>query len=159
MEFEYSLISEPPGDDVRTLKPLPCYGRGLPLIPLEELPLFQYLKRDYEMAQPVNASREVPSGIGRGSVSKLSGFSMEDYSDEDHNVVSLYWQHQKPLSASNLNAGLEPSRRKLHSLKFCGLVKFCSCRTAVLECESELTGKVFFFFFLWGRHTLSTRQI
>ncbi|XP_037576193.1 uncharacterized protein LOC119458426 isoform X3 [Dermacentor silvarum] len=110
MEFEYSLISEPPGDDVRTLKPLPCYGRGLPLIPLEELPLFQYLKRDYEMAQPVNASREVPSGIGRGSVSKLSGFSMEDSSDEDHNVVSLYWRHQKPLSTSNLNAGLEPSR-------------------------------------------------
>lgn len=112
MEFEYSAISQPPVDDVPTVKPLRCYGRGLPLIPLEELPLFQYLKRKHEetLAQPLSANREVPSGIGRGRVVKLSGFSVEDSSEEDYDVVGSYWRHQKPLCASDLNAGLEPSR-------------------------------------------------
>lgn len=112
MEFEYSAISQPPVDDVPTVKPLRCYGRGLPLIPLEELPLFQYLKRKHEetLAQPLSANREVPSGIGRGSVAKLSGFSVEDFSEEDYDVVGSYWRRQKPLCASDLNAGLEPSR-------------------------------------------------
>ncbi|XP_050049931.2 uncharacterized protein [Dermacentor andersoni] len=112
MEFEYSAISQPPVDDVPTVKPLRCYGRGLPLIPLEELPLFQYLKRKHEetLAQPLSANREVPSGIGRGRVAKLSGFSVEDSSEEDYDVVGSYWRHQKPLCASDLNAGLEPSR-------------------------------------------------
>ncbi|XP_049267873.1 uncharacterized protein LOC119379251 isoform X4 [Rhipicephalus sanguineus] len=111
MEFEYSVISQPPVDDSPTCIPLPCYGRGLPLTPLAELPIYQYLKKQHEeeLLQSGRAN-EVPSGIGRGRISTLSsGFSVEDSSDAgDNDVVGSYWRNQVPLRVSSLNAGLEP---------------------------------------------------
>ncbi|XP_075552618.1 uncharacterized protein LOC142585605 isoform X2 [Dermacentor variabilis] len=44
MEHQPSQSGKPPVDEIKVI-PLPCYGRGSKLIPLDELPLFQYLKR------------------------------------------------------------------------------------------------------------------
>ncbi|KAL1439251.1 hypothetical protein MTO96_010287 [Rhipicephalus appendiculatus] len=110
MEFEYSVISQPPVDDSPTCIPLPCYGRGLPLTPLAELPIYQYLKKQHEekLLQSGRAN-EVPSGIGRGRISTLSsGFPAEDSDAGANDVVGSYWRNQVPLRVSSLDAGLEP---------------------------------------------------
>ncbi|XP_065289307.1 uncharacterized protein [Dermacentor albipictus] len=91
MEHQCSQSDEPEEADYDKVIPLPCYGRGSKLIPLDELPLFQYLKR-----QAALRGRLHPSSY--------------ESSDADHNkyIGKSGCSRQTPLCAPALNAGLEP---------------------------------------------------
>ncbi|XP_075533218.1 uncharacterized protein LOC142566258 isoform X2 [Dermacentor variabilis] len=68
---------KPPVDGNKVI-PLPCYGRGSKLIPLEELPFFQYLKRQATLHGGV-VVRE------RGHPPQKHHQSSDESSDAEHN--------------------------------------------------------------------------
>ncbi|XP_075552580.1 uncharacterized protein LOC142585617 isoform X1 [Dermacentor variabilis] len=88
MEHQPSQSGKPPVDEIKVI-PLPCYGRGSKLIPLDELPLFQYLKRQAAL--------------------QGGAHSADQLSDAEHNkdVGSSDGSHEVPLCAPALKVGLE----------------------------------------------------
>ncbi|XP_070396649.1 uncharacterized protein [Dermacentor albipictus] len=97
MEHQRSQSGEPPVDEIKVI-PLPCYGRGHKLVPLDELPLFQYLKRQAALQGEAAAGE-------RGSAPQEHQHS----SDAEHNkdIGSSDGSHEMPLGAPALNVGLE----------------------------------------------------
>ncbi|XP_075532946.1 uncharacterized protein LOC142566079 isoform X2 [Dermacentor variabilis] len=103
MEHQFSQSGKPLDDDDKVI-PLRCYGRGWKLIPLDELPIFQYLKRHVALKGVTVAGER-----GRPP-EKHSHPSSYDSSDADHNkyIGKSGCSRQTPLRATALSAGLEP---------------------------------------------------
>ncbi|XP_065286371.1 uncharacterized protein [Dermacentor albipictus] len=100
MEHQRSQSGKPPVDEIKLI-PLPCYGRGHKLVPLDELPLFQYLKR-----QAALQGKLVPEELGRPP--QKHHHSSDDSSDAEHkDIGSSGGSHEMPLCAPALNVGLE----------------------------------------------------
>ncbi|XP_054917329.2 uncharacterized protein [Dermacentor andersoni] len=103
MEHQCSQSGKPLDDDDKVI-PLRCYGRGWKLIPLDELPIFQYLKRQAALQGVAVAGER-----GRPP-EKHSHPSSYESSDADHNkyIGKSGCSRQTRLCAPALNAGLEP---------------------------------------------------
>ncbi|XP_070395579.1 uncharacterized protein [Dermacentor albipictus] len=101
MEHQRSQCGEPPVDEIKLI-PLKCYGRGHKLVPLDELPLFQYLKRQAALQGEAAAGE-------RGSAPQEHHHSPDQLSDAEHNkdIGSSDGSHEMPLGAPALNVGLE----------------------------------------------------
>ncbi|XP_072141932.1 uncharacterized protein [Dermacentor andersoni] len=101
MEHQRSQSGKPPVDGNKVI-PLRCYGRGWKLIPLDELPIFQYLKRQATLQGVVVAGE-------RGRPPQKHHHSSDELPDSEHNkdIGSSGGSHEMPLCAPALNVGLE----------------------------------------------------
>ncbi|XP_064478236.1 uncharacterized protein LOC135391744 isoform X1 [Ornithodoros turicata] len=85
-------------------KPLPCWCRGVEIVPLEELPLFQYLKAHREHLQNGLSSTNgfriqgLGRGIPRNDMVMPADYSASSSDEEDlGDYVGRYWRRQQPL--------------------------------------------------------------
>ncbi|XP_049511688.1 trithorax group protein osa-like isoform X2 [Dermacentor silvarum] len=108
MAHQHNQSSKPPADDdeIRSI-PLPCYGRGQPLIPLEDLPVFQFLKR-----QATTQGKRIGKGRGRRPPYQNSRPSSDESSDVEHkkDVGIIGCSSRTPPFKPASNSGLEPMK-------------------------------------------------
>ncbi|XP_050029377.2 uncharacterized protein [Dermacentor andersoni] len=72
----HKQAAEPPKDDEVVVIPLPCWGRGSKLVPLDELPLFQFLKR--QAAEKSGLFIPSQPGNATGTAEKTRGATSPD---------------------------------------------------------------------------------
>ncbi|XP_077490345.1 uncharacterized protein LOC144101170 isoform X2 [Amblyomma americanum] len=102
LDIEYSQCIKTPLDFEEDCQPLPCWGRGRRLIPLQELPLFKFLKKATQ-ENPGFLGRHAAPGVGRGRPTNGVSHSMPDDLSDRIDVVGAYWRQQRPLRAPTFN--------------------------------------------------------
>ncbi|XP_077531605.1 uncharacterized protein LOC144143849 [Haemaphysalis longicornis] len=106
MDFDYSTLSATEVEAPKMARPLPCWCRDRELVPLEENPLLQWVKRRREVEPDYAVSREVSCGLGRGRPLPANAlpYSSDFSSNDNTEYVGAYWRNQRRL----VEPGLEP---------------------------------------------------
>ncbi|KAM7296858.1 variant surface antigen E isoform X1 [Ixodes scapularis] len=104
---------------------LPCWCRGRERAPLESLPLFQFLKDQYEAdgvsarVTPASALRGLGRGRPLGKGADWAGGTSSSDTDDDMNIVQKFHKNQRPnhlqVFSQSLNSNARGRMRPPHS--------------------------------------------
>lgn len=96
---------------------LPCWCRGRERAPLESLPLFQFLKAQYEAdgvsarVTPASAIRGLGRGRPLGNGADWAGGTSSSDTDDDMNIVQKFHRNQRPNHLQVFSQGLNLNTR------------------------------------------------